>query len=218
MGLMADEPLHYSDDQVDITRVVVGPMDNNVYVVRCRHTGESVLIDAADEADLVLELCRNLNVKRVLTTHGHQDHIQAVPAVRAAGYPVGIGADDTPMLLGLSGPSSGDARHDFVIDADTEIEVGDLLLRTIHTPGHTPGSMCFLIEGSPVLLSGDTLFPGGPGATKFPGGDFPTIIDSIGERLFARLSDHTVVMPGHGSDTTIGAERPHLQEWAERGW
>jgi len=205
---MTDEPLHYSDPRVEITRIVVGPMDNNVYVVRCKGTGESVLIDAANEADQVVALCRNLNVKRVLTTHGHQDHIQAVPAVRAAGYPVGISADDAPML----------PDHDFVIDADMEIEVGDLLLRTIHTPGHTPGSMCFVIEGSPVLLSGDTLFPGGPGATKFPGGDFPTIIASIGERLFGGLPDHTVVMPGHGNDTTIGAERPHLQEWADRGW
>jgi len=221
---MADEPLHYTDPRVEITRVVVGPMDNNVYVVRCRSTGESVLIDAANEADLVLDLCRRLNVRRVLTTHGHQDHIQAVPAVRAAGYPVGIGADDAPMLQGLSGPPSGDQGlsgdpgHDFVIDAGMEIDVGDLLLRTIHTPGHTPGSMCFVIEGSPVVLSGDTLFPGGPGATKFPGGDFPTIIASIGECLFGSLPDHTVVMPGHGADTTIGAERPHLQEWADRGW
>jgi len=205
---MADEPLHYQDSRVEITRVVVGPMDNNVYVVRCRRTGESVLIDAANEADLVLDLCRRLDVKKVLTTHGHQDHIQAVPAVRAAGYPVGIGTEDVPML----------PAHDFVIDADTVTEVGDLVLRTIHTPGHTPGSMCFVVEGSPVLLSGDTLFPGGPGATKFPGGDFPTIITSIGERLFGRLPDHTVVMPGHGDDTTIGAERPHLQEWADRGW
>lgn len=205
---MADEPLHYSDARVEITRIVVGPMDNNVYVVRCRRTGESVLVDAADEANQVLELCRRLDVKRVLTTHGHRDHIQAVPAVRAAGYPVGIGADDVPML----------EAHDFVIDDDMEIEVGDLILRSIHTPGHTPGSMCFVIEGSPVVLSGDTLFPGGPGATKFPGGDFPTIVASIGERLFGRLPDDTLVMPGHGEGTTIGAERPHLQEWADRGW
>jgi len=215
---MADEPLYYADPRVEITRVVVGPMDNNVYVVRCRRTGESVLIDAADDGNQLVELCQSLNVTKVLTTHGHQDHIQAVPAVRAAGYPVGIGTDDVPMLQGLSGPLSGDTNHDFVIDAETVVEVGDLVLRTIHTPGHTPGSMCFVVEGSPVLLAGDTLFPGGPGATKFPGGDFPTIIASIGERLFGRLPDHTVVMPGHGADTTIGAERPHLQEWADRGW
>jgi len=205
---MADEPLYYADPRVEITRVVVGPMDNNVYVVRCRRTGESVLIDAADDGNQLVELCQSLNVTKVLTTHGHQDHIQAVPAVRAAGYGVGIGADDVGML----------EANDFIIDDDSVFPVGDLVLRTIHTPGHTPGSMCFVIEGSPVLLAGDTLFPGGPGATKFPGGDFPTIIASIGERLFARLPDDTVVLPGHGDKTTIGAERPHLQEWADRGW
>ena len=84
--------------------------------------------------------------------------------------------------------------------------------------GHTPGSMCFRIEGSPVLLSGDTLFPGGPGATQFPGGDFNRIITSIDDRLFSKLPDDTIVMPGHGDDTTIGTERPHLQEWIDRGW
>ncbi|HEX3393320.1 MAG TPA: MBL fold metallo-hydrolase [Acidimicrobiales bacterium] len=215
---MADEPLYYQDPQVDITRVVVGPMDNNVYVVRCRRTGESVLIDAADEGDLLVDLCRSLNVTKVLTTHGHQDHIQAIPAVRAAGIGVGIGADDVGMLTGLGGPTSGEAVHDFVIDDGSVFRVGELTLRTIHTPGHTPGSMCFVVEGSPVLLSGDTLFPGGPGATKFPGGDFSTIIASIGERLYAGLPDDTVVMPGHGDSTTIGAERPHLQEWTDRGW
>jgi glyoxylase-like metal-dependent hydrolase (beta-lactamase superfamily II) len=215
---MADEPLYYQDPRVDITRVVVGPMDNNVYVVRCRRTGESVLIDAADEGNLLVDLCRSLNVTKVLTTHGHQDHIQAVPAVRAAGFGVGIGADDVGMLTGLGGPTSDEAVHDFVIDDDSVFRVGDLTLRTIHTPGHTPGSMCFVVEGSPVLLAGDTLFPGGPGATKFPGGDFAAIIASIGDRLFARLPDDTVVMPGHGDSTTIGAERPHLQEWADRGW
>lgn len=215
---MADEPLYYQDPRVDITRVVVGPMDNNVYVVRCPRTGESVLIDAADEGNLLVDLCRSLNVTKVLTTHGHQDHIQAVPAVRAAGFGVGIGADDVGMLTGLGGPTSDEAVHDFVIDDDSVFRVGDLTLRTIHTPGHTPGSMCFVVEGSPVLLAGDTLFPGGPGATKFPGGDFAAIIASIGDRLFARLPDDTVVMPGHGDSTTIGAERPHLQEWADRGW
>ena len=205
---MADQPLHYQDDTVDITRVVVGPLDNNVFVVRCRRTGESVLVDAANEADLLLELCRDLGVTKVLTTHGHHDHIQAVPEVRAAGYEVGIAADDVPML----------PAHDFVIGDDEEIRVGDLVLHTIHTPGHTPGSTCFVIDGSPVLLSGDTLFPGGPGATDRPGGHFPTIMRSLEERLFARLPDETVVMPGHGNDTTIGTERPHLQEWADRGW
>jgi glyoxylase-like metal-dependent hydrolase (beta-lactamase superfamily II) len=205
---VADAALHYQDDQVDITRVVVGPLDNNVYVVRCRRTGEAVLVDAADEPGKVLDLCRALGVTLVLTTHGHHDHIQAVPAVREAGYPVGIAADDAPML----------PAHDFVIGDDEVIEVGDLRLRTVHTPGHTPGSTCFVIEGSPVLLSGDTLFPGGPGATRFPGGDFPTIIRSLEERLFGALPDETVVMPGHGDGTTIGAERPHLPEWAARGW
>ncbi|MBA3267644.1 MAG: MBL fold metallo-hydrolase [Acidimicrobiia bacterium] len=206
---MAEQPLHYQDDRVDITRVVVGPMDNNVYVVRCRRTGDSVLIDAANESDLLLDLCRALGVTKVLTTHGHQDHIQAVPAVRTAGYQVGIAAGDSHMLVGA---------HDFVIGDDEAIAVGDLVVQTIHTPGHTPGSTCFVIDGSPVLLSGDTLFPGGPGATHRPGGHFPTIIRSIDDRLFARLPDDTVVLPGHGDDTTIGAERPHLQEWADRGW
>ncbi len=97
------------------------------------------------------------------------------------------------------------------------IEVGDLRLRTIHTPGHTPGSTCFLLEGHPVLFSGDTLFPGGVGNTTFEGGDFPTIIQSVDDRLFT-LPAETLVLPGHGLDTTIGTERPHLDEWVDRGW
>ena len=95
--------------------------------------------------------------------------------------------------------------------------VGRLRLHAIHTPGHTEGSICFALEGTPLLFSGDTLFPGGPGATSFDGGDFAAIMRSISERLFA-LPDATIVLPGHGRDTTIGAERPHLEEWIARGW
>jgi glyoxylase-like metal-dependent hydrolase (beta-lactamase superfamily II) len=201
-------PTHYSDNQIEITKLVVGPMDNNVYVARCRQTGESVLLDAANEHEKLLDLCRALDVRKVLETHGHWDHIQAVPAVRDAGYEVGVTAADSDML-----PS-----YDFVLDHDTVIEVGRLRLRTIATPGHTRGSMCFLVEGSPVLFSGDTLFPGGPGNTTFEGGDFDTIIESIDDLLFRPLSADTLVLPGHGAQTTIGQERPHLQEWVERGW
>ena len=199
--------MHYQDEQVEITKVVVGPMDNNVFVVRCRQTGDAVMLDAANEHDKLLDLCKRLNVRKVLETHGHWDHIQAVPQVRDAGYEVGITAEDAKML-----PS-----YDFVLEDESVIEVGDLRLQTILTPGHTPGSMCFKIEGSPVVLAGDTLFPGGAGATKFEGGDFPTIIRSV-DGLFSRLTADTRVLPGHGDATTIGAERPHLQEWIDRGW
>ena len=200
--------VHYEDSRAVVHKLVVGPMDNNVFVLRCRETGEAVLLDAANEHEKLLDLCRRLNVRRVLETHGHWDHIQAVPAVRDAGYDVGITADDAGMLPG----------YDFLLEDESVIEVGRLRLHTLHTPGHTPGSMCFRLEGSPVLFSGDTLFPGGPGATGFPGGDFPTIIASIEHRLFVPLPADTLVLPGHGDDTTIGRERPHLQEWADRGW
>jgi glyoxylase-like metal-dependent hydrolase (beta-lactamase superfamily II) len=200
--------VHYEDSQVEIHKTVVGPMDNNVYIVRCKQTGDSVLVDAANEHEQLLELCSTLGVRRVLETHGHWDHIQAVPQLRDAGYDVGVTAADAAML-----PS-----YDTVLEDDSVISVGRLQLHTILTPGHTPGSMCFAIEGSPVLLSGDTLFPGGPGNTKFEYGSFPTIIESIERRLLAPFSPDTIVMPGHGADTTIGTERPHLDEWVARGW
>lgn len=199
--------LHYQDTQVEITRLVVGPYDNNVFVVRCRETGEAALFDAANEHEKLLDLCRATGVRQVLETHGHWDHIQAVPQLRDAGYSVAVTAQDANML-----PS-----YDEILEDDTVVNVGRLRLRTILTPGHTPGSMCFHLEGSPVLLSGDTLFPGGVGNTTFDGGDFATILESVDRRLFTLPVD-LIVMPGHGTDTTIGAERPHLQEWVDRGW
>ena len=205
---MRMDTLHWSDSQAEIHKVVVGPMDNNVFVLRCKETGDAVLIDAANEHELLLDLCKNLGVRTVLETHGHWDHIQAVPAVRNAGYEVGVTSQDAAML----------DSYDYIIEDDSAIDIGRLRLRTIHTPGHTPGSMCFKLEHAPVLFSGDTLFPGGPGNTSFPGGDFGRIIQSIDGLLFSTLDPDVVVMPGHGDDTTIGDERPHLQEWIDRGW
>ncbi len=200
--------MHYEDSRVEVHRVVVGPLDNNVYVVRCKRTGEAVLIDAANEHEMLLEMAGRLGVRCILETHGHWDHIQAVPAVRDAGYEVGVTAADAAML-----PS-----YDFVLDDESVIEFGDLRLHTIATPGHTPGSMCFRLEGAPLLFSGDTLFPGGPGNTSLEGGDFKTIISSIERRLIAPLDPSTVVLPGHGVDTSIANESPHLDEWVARGW
>jgi glyoxylase-like metal-dependent hydrolase (beta-lactamase superfamily II) len=193
---------------MEIHKVVVGDLDNNVFVLRCRHTGDAVLIDAANEHERLLQLAEDLGVRRVLETHGHWDHIQAIPQMRDAGYSVAVTAQDASML----------DSYDEILEHDSVIEVGRLRLRTIHTPGHTPGSMSFVVEGKPILFSGDTLFPGGPGATAFEGGDFPTIVHSIEDLLFSRLDPDTLVLPGHGSDTTIGAESPHLQEWVDRGW
>jgi glyoxylase-like metal-dependent hydrolase (beta-lactamase superfamily II) len=197
----------WSDATSEVHRTVVGPMDNNVYIVRCRETGDAVLIDAANEHDRLLEVCKELGVRKVVETHGHWDHIQAVPALRDAGYDVAVTQADAGML-----PS-----YDLLMEDDEVIPVGRQRLHTALTPGHTPGSICFALEGTNVLFSGDTLFPGGPGNTSFPGGDFPTIIRSIEDRLFTLPAD-TLVLPGHGASTTIGTERPHLQEWVDRGW
>ena len=201
--------LHFEDDQLEIHKVVVGPYDNNVFVLRCKATGDAVLLDAANEHEKLLELAQSLNVRRVLETHGHWDHIQAVPAMREAGYEVAVTALDAPRLK--------DVGYDVFLDDKEVVEVGRVRLDAIHTPGHTEGSICFKVAGSPIVFSGDTLFPGGPGNATFEGGDFATIIQSIDSKLFT-LPPDTIVLPGHGDDTTIGTERPHLQEWIDRGW
>jgi glyoxylase-like metal-dependent hydrolase (beta-lactamase superfamily II) len=200
--------IDYQDTAVEVHRLVVGPVDNNVYIVRCRSTGESMLIDAANEHDKLLELCTSLDVRQVVETHGHWDHIQAVEAVRDAGINVSVTYADADML-----PS-----YDLILEDRAVLEVGRLRIPTIATPGHTPGSMCFAVEGTPLLFSGDTLFPGGPGNTSFDHSDFASIITSIEDRLFAAFDADTMVLPGHGAGTTIGAESPHLKEWIERGW
>jgi glyoxylase-like metal-dependent hydrolase (beta-lactamase superfamily II) len=209
MAAIPSTTLHWSNADVEVHRVVVGSYDNNVFVIRCRHTGEAVLIDAANEHELLLELCQRLGVRRVLETHGHFDHIGAVAQIRDAGYEVAVTSQDAPMLKHVG--------YDVLLDDAEVIEFGRLRLDAIHNPGHTPGSMSFALAGTPLLFTGDTLFPGGPGATQFEGGDFATIIDSIDTKLFT-FPDHTIVLPGHGVDTTIGRERPHLREWVDRGW
>jgi len=188
----------WEDARVEVHQIVVGPMDNNVYIVRCRRSGDAMLIDAANEHEALLDICEKLGVTKVVETHGHWDHIQAVPAVREAGIAVAVTRADAGML-----PS-----YDLILEDEEQLEVGDLRIRTVATPGHTPGSICFAVEGTPLLFSGDTLFPGGPGNTSFEGGDFPTIIRSIEDRIFSGFSADTLVLPGHGVSTTVGAESP----------
>ena len=207
--MTANNTLHSQDTDTEVHKVVVGPYDNNVFVVRCRATGEAVLIDAANEHEQLLELCQLLGVTRVLETHGHWDHIQAIPAMREAGYEVAVTALDAPRLK--------DVGYDVFIDDKEVIEIGNLRLHAIHNPGHTEGSISFAVANTPLLFTGDTLFPGGPGNTTLEGGNFATILHSIDTKLFT-FPDNTIVLPGHGLDSTIGTERPHFQEWVDRGW
>jgi glyoxylase-like metal-dependent hydrolase (beta-lactamase superfamily II) len=198
----------WSDATAEVHQIVVGPMDNNVYILRCRRTGDAMLIDAANEHEALLDICERLGVNQVVETHGHWDHIQAVPAVRDAGISVAVTSADAGML-----PS-----YDLILEDEETLQVGDVRVTTLTTPGHTPGSICFAVEGTNLLFTGDTLFPGGPGNTSFEGGDFGTIIESIERRIFAGFDADTLVLPGHGLSTTVGKESPHLQEWVDRGW
>ena len=198
----------WSDARAEVHQIVVGPMDNNVYILRCRRTGDAMLIDAANEHEALLEICQRMGVNQVVETHGHWDHIQAVPAVRDAGISVAVTSADAGML-----PS-----YDLILEDEESIQVGDLRVKTLTTPGHTRGSICFDVEGTNLLFTGDTLFPGGPGNTSFEGADFATIIESIERRIFAKFDPDTLVLPGHGASTTVGEELPHLQEWVDRGW
>jgi glyoxylase-like metal-dependent hydrolase (beta-lactamase superfamily II) len=195
-----------------ITKIAVGPMDNNAYFLRCRSTGEVLLIDAANEPDRLLGVLGDDRLTRIVTTHQHGDHWQALPEVYAAtGAPVTAHPLDAGAL-----PVQ---RTDSVEDGDT-ITLGDCSLEVIHLVGHTPGSIALLYRGPdrPHLFTGDCLFPGGVGNTFGDKAAFASLIEDVSAKLFDRLPDETWVYPGHGNDTTLGAERPHLEEWRERGW
>lgn len=192
---------------IEIRALSVGSMDNNVYILVCPETGEGAVVDAADEAERILEEAQGVKVRYILQTHGHGDHVKALARLKEAlGVPVGIHRDDAGMLPVVP---------DFFLEDGDRVAVGNHEVRVIHTPGHTPGGVCFLVGRT--LISGDTLFPGGPGATATALGDFPQIIESIREKLFT-LPDDTAVLPGHGGSTTIGTEKPHLDEWIARRW
>ncbi len=194
-------------NDLEVRTASVGKLDNNIYVLVDTSTGDSVLIDAPTEPDTISALTDGTSVKYILLTHGDHDHIQALPEMRRRlGAPVGIHPSDAHNL---SQPP------DFSLNDGDVITFGNMSLRVMHTPGHTPGSLSLYTDG--VLISGDTLFPGGPGNTQRPNGDFNAIIDGIRDKLFI-LPDDTKVYPGHGKPTTIGAEKPHLQEWIDRGW
>lgn len=192
---------------LSVERFVVGPLENNLYVLTTPSSEEALLIDATSDEQSLLDEFARLRVTRAVITHGHHDHIGGVAALRRRGVKVLVGEHDSSLLDG----------YDATLVDNELIRFGDLSLRIIATPGHTPGSVCISPEGIDVLFTGDTLFPGGPGSTKFPGGDFPTIVTSL-RRIFAAHGEDTLVLPGHGASTTIGAEAGSLDDWIARGW
>jgi glyoxylase-like metal-dependent hydrolase (beta-lactamase superfamily II) len=195
-----------------ITKCSVGPMDNNAYLLRCRASGEQVLIDAANQADRLLALVGAGGLSAVLNTHRHKDHHQALAEVveatgaRSLAHPVDAGALPVPT------------EH---ISEGDRVPVGNCALEVIHLDGHTHGSIALLYEdpgGHPHLFTGDSLFPGGVGNTFGRAADFASLMADLERKVFGRLPDNTWVYPGHGHDTTLGAERPALPAWRSRGW
>jgi glyoxylase-like metal-dependent hydrolase (beta-lactamase superfamily II) len=197
-----------------IVKVSVGPMDNNAYLVTCSQTGQTLLIDAANDGEILLELIERYAPKLslIVTSHQHQDHWLALADVaKATGVPTAAHQLDAEPL-----PVKPDR---ILADGDT-IKIGELTFDVIHLQGHTPGSVALALNGADDathLFTGDCLFPGGVGKT-WKDGDFEQLLGDVTDRVFNVYGDSTVVYPGHGDDTTLGAERPHLEEWKQRGW
>jgi glyoxylase-like metal-dependent hydrolase (beta-lactamase superfamily II) len=195
-----------------ISKLAVGPMDNNAYLLECRGTGRLALVDAANEPKRLLDLIGDRPLDVIVTTHRHRDHWQALAAVvRATGAGTAAGRADVDGIP---------VRTDDALDDRAEVVVGDVRLQVITLVGHTPGSVALRYDdpqGAPHLITGDSLFPGGPGKTTTPE-DFTSLMNHLENKIFAVLPDSTWVYPGHGKDTTLGAERPSLPEWRARGW
>ena len=197
-GLPHDYPPQGS---LRVRKLAVGSYVNNVFAIVSGD--QAVIVDGADEPERILELVDGLTVTAILETHNHFDHVGALPAlVEALGVPVYAHQADPPPV---PFEPLGDGDH---------VTVGEVEIGALHTPGHTPGSLCF--TAGDYLFSGDTLFPAGPGKTGDPE-KFARIIASL-DRLFATFPDATHVCPGHGLDTTIGRERPYVETWRARGW
>lgn len=198
-----------------IIKASVGPMDNNAYLITCSKTGKTLLIDAANDGPALVELIRSQapNVELIVTSHQHFDHWQALAEVaEATGAPTAAHALDAEPL-----PVKPDR---ILADGDT-ITIGELTFDVIHLQGHTEGSVALALRGADGevthLFTGDCLFPGGVGKT-WQEGDFERLLGDVTRKVFDVYPDSTVIYPGHGDDTTLGAERPHLEEWRARGW
>lgn len=195
-----------------VTKTSVGPMDNNAYVLRCRRTDEQVIIDAAAEPQRILDVVGDGAVSSIITTHRHRDHWQALEQVTMATQAITVAHIDDAAAIGV-----GIDR--LVVDGDM-IEFGSCSLSVIHLVGHTPGSIALVYDdptGAPHVFTGDSLFPGGVGKTTSPA-DFASLLGDVEAKLFAVLPDETWVYPGHGDDTTLGAERSYIEQWRARGW
>jgi glyoxylase-like metal-dependent hydrolase (beta-lactamase superfamily II) len=203
-------------ERLTITKVSVGPGDNNAYLLVCRQTGDGLLIDAANDSERLADLLDygpgRPRLRTIVTTHAHADHWQALGAI--------AGQTGANLIAHQADAPALPVPTDIYPENGTPYAVGNEPIEFLHLRGHTPGSLAVLYRepaGIPHLFTGDSLFPGGPGRTTSPD-NFTSLMDDLESRVFGVLPDETWVYPGHGDDTTLGAERPHLAEWRARGW